>query len=45
MNIVLARAEEAQKDILYRLLQYSLFEESIHDQNEMTEAALFAYPW
>lgn len=45
MNTVLAKAEGAQKDILYRLLQYSLFEESIHDQNEMTEAALFAYPW
>lgn len=34
-----------EKDILYRLLQYSLFEESISDLNEMNEEAIFEYKW
>ena len=45
MNIVLKRVEETQKEILYRLLQYSLFEESLNDQNDINEDALFEYPW
>ena len=45
MNIILKRVEETQKEILYRLLQYSLFEESLNDQNDMNEDALFEYPW
>ena len=31
------------KDILFRLLQYSLFEESINDGNEMNNDAVFEY--
>lgn len=34
-----------QKDILYRLLQYSLFEESQTDLNEMNDEAVFEYKW
>ena len=33
------------KDVLYRLLQYSLFEESLTDQNEMNDEAVFEYKW
>lgn len=45
MDIILEKVEECKKDVLYRLLQYSLFEESISDQNDMNEEALFEYPW
>lgn len=45
MNIILKRVEETQREILYRFLQYSLFEESLNDQNDMNEDALFEYPW
>lgn len=45
MNIRLKKVEETQKETLYRLLQYSLFEESLNDQNDMGEDALFAYLW
>lgn len=33
------------KEILYRLLQYSLFEESLNDLNEMNDEAIFEYKW
>ena len=46
MDITLEKVEESKKDVfLYRLLQYSLFEESLSDQNDMNEDALFEYPW
>ena len=45
MDIVLVKVEECKKDVLYRLLQYSLFEESLSDQNDMNEDARFEYPW
>jgi len=45
MDIVLEKVEVCKKDVLYRLLQYSLFEESLSDQNDMNEDALFEYPW
>lgn len=45
MEIILDKVGLHNKDILFRLLQYSLFEESISDQNEMKEDALFEYPW
>lgn len=45
MDIILEKVEECKKDVLYRLLQYSLFEESLNDQNDMNEDALFEYPW
>lgn len=32
MDITLEKVEESKKDVLYRLLQYSLFEESLSDQ-------------
>lgn len=41
----LKRVKFEDKDILYRLLQYSLFEESLTDQNEMNEEAIFEYKW
>ena len=43
MKIILDQIERKDKDICYRLLQYSLFEESISDFNEMNEKALFEY--
>lgn len=45
MKIVLERAGKESRDTLFRLLQYSLFEESLTDQNEMNDDALFDYPW
>ncbi|MCI8815020.1 MAG: GNAT family N-acetyltransferase [Lachnospiraceae bacterium] len=45
MNIALEKVEIGKKDILFRILQYSLFEESINDGNCMGQDALFAYPW
>ena len=45
MNIVLERVKSERRDTLFRLLQYSLFEESLTDLNEMNEDALFDYPW
>lgn len=45
MEIMLKRVPPEKKQTLFRLLQYSLFEESISDLNEMNEEALFAYPW
>lgn len=45
MKIKLTRVHEKEKHVLFRLLQYSLFEESISDQNEMNQEALFEYKW
>lgn len=43
MNIYLEKAREENKNVLYRLLQYSLYEESANDLNEMNEDAIFEY--
>ena len=43
MSINLERVTIDKKDTLYRLLQYSLFEESLTDGNEMNENAIFEY--
>ena len=45
MNIYLDRVKENKKDALYRLLQFSLFEESQTDGNEMNEEAIFEYKY
>lgn len=45
MEIRLEPVKKEEKEILYRLLQYSLYEESRTDQNEMREVGLFEYPW
>ena len=45
MEIRLDEVNETEKEILYRLLQFSLYEESAGDGNEMTREAVFAYPW
>lgn len=45
MNIYLERVTADNKDILYRLLQYSLFEESENDGNEMNDNAIFDYKY
>lgn len=45
MDVKLEAVEECKKDVLYRLLQYSLFEESLNDQNDMNEDGLFEYLW
>ena len=41
----LERVKIEDKEILYRLLQYSLFEESLTDLNEMNSEAIFEYKW
>lgn len=45
MDIYLQPVTAAQKDTLYRLLQYSLFEESAADGNRIGADGLFDYPW
>lgn len=45
MEIRLERVQREKEDTLFRLLQYSLFEESLTDLNDMNEDALFDYPW
>ena len=44
MNIYLDNVKKEDKEILNRLLMYSLFEESLTDLNEMNQFALFEYP-
>ena len=41
----LEKVQVEDKDILYRLLQYSLFEESLTDLKEMNNEAIFEYKW
>lgn len=45
MKVELCLVKQADRDTLFRLLQYSLFEESMTDLNEMNDDALFEYPW
>lgn len=45
MKIYLSEVKKEEKEILYRLLQFSLFEESSTDLNEMNEKAFFEYKW
>ena len=45
MDIYLQPVTAAQKGTLYRLLQYSLFEESAADGNRIGADGLFDYPW
>ena len=45
MKSMLAEVKAHQKEALFRLLQYSLFEESLTDLNEMKDDALFEYPY
>lgn len=45
MEYFLDKVENKDKNILYRLLQYSLFEESSNDGNEMNENAIFEYEY
>lgn len=45
MNIRLDAVQPHEKDALFRLLQYSLYEESADDLNEIGSDALFDYPW
>ena len=45
MDVYLSRVKESEKDILYRLLEYSLFEESLTDGNEMNNEAIFEYKY
>lgn len=45
MDILLNKVKDEEREILFRLLQYSLFEESENDLNEMNENALFDYSY
>lgn len=45
MEIELVRAGLPERELLFRLLQYSLYEESAHDGNEIGADGLFACPW
>lgn len=43
MNVYITKVKKQEKEILFRLLQYSLFEESENDLNEMNDNAIFEY--
>ena len=45
MKIFLDKVSNAKKEVLYRLLQYSLFEESLNDGNEMNDDGIFEYKY
>lgn len=45
MDVILCNVNKDEKEILFRLLQYSLFEESENDLNEMNEKAFFEYDY
>ena len=45
MNVYLDRVNKKDKDVLYRLLQYSLYEESEFDGNEMKEDGTYEYKY
>lgn len=45
MKLILEKVTIDKKDILYRLLQYSLFEESLNDGNEMNNEGIFEYKY
>ncbi len=45
MEIKLEEVKADKKEVLFRLLQYSLYEESLGDQSDLNEDALFDYPW
>ncbi|MBS6196572.1 MAG: GNAT family N-acetyltransferase [Clostridiales bacterium] len=45
MEIILEKVEKNKKDVLYRLLQFSLFDLSRTDGSEMNEQAVFEYRW
>lgn len=45
MEYYLDRVTLDKKDILYRLLEYSLFEESLTDGNEMNDEAIYEYKY
>lgn len=45
MKFYLSEAKKEEKEILYRLLQYSLYEESETDLNEMNEDAIYEYKY
>ena len=45
MDYFLDKVDAKDKDILYRLLQYSLFEESLTNGKEMNSNAIFEYKY
>lgn len=45
MEIYLSEVKKEEKEVLYRMLQYSLFEESEHDLNDMNKDAIFEYKY
>ena len=45
MKIFIDKVSSEKKEILYRLLQYSLFEESLNDGNEMNDNGIFEYKY
>lgn len=45
MDIYLENVNVDNKNVLFRLLQYSLFEESLNDGNEMNDEGIFEYKY
>ena len=45
MNLNLEKITNDKRDVLYRLLQYSLYEESLNDGNEMNDEGIFEYKY
>jgi len=45
MNYVLEKVEESKKDILYHLLQFSLYDGSQYIENDLNKECLYDYRW
>lgn len=45
MNYVLEKVEESKKDILFHLLQFSLYDGSQYIENDLNKECLYDYRW
>ena len=45
MNYVLEKVDESKKDILYHLLQFSLYDGSQYIENDLNKECLYDYKW
>ena len=45
MNIQLKKVKDSEKDILYRLLQFALYDGSLYIDNKINNNAIFDYPY
>ena len=45
MNIQLKKVKDSEKDIVYRLLQFALYDGSLYIDNKINNNAIFDYPY